>query len=347
MNKIYKVIYSKVRNCYVVVSELAKNNGKGTSRGAVVGSRKGTSLLAAVLAAGVLSLGTFGTALAAGPVAIENGVASKADGIGSIAVGVGDKVVSSNTDTNRYQGATSLAVGTLNIVDADDKVPFDGVASSVIGQVNYTKNANAAVIMGAGNKVTNSYRDVKLDEKTLQALMQAYQQNNMQKVTEILQNAVPESGGQVMVMGGGNVVDNAYMTQVIGVGNTVKGNQKKNDDGTWSSNGTAEFKDATSSQLNYVDGFYTTLINGKNDYLIGAHNTVTGESVEKNHSNIVIGDNHTLENQSNNIILGSADSTLPTTASQVTIVGHNANATVEGGVAIGSGSIANVEKGQK
>ena len=152
MNKIYKVIYSKVRNCYVVVSELAKNNGKGTSRGAVVGSRKGTSLLAAVLAAGVLSLGTFGTALAAGWDAIENGAASKADGIGSIAVGVGDKVVSSNTDTNRYQGATSLAVGTLNIVDADDKAPFDGVASSVIGQVNYTKNANAAVIMGPAIK---------------------------------------------------------------------------------------------------------------------------------------------------------------------------------------------------
>ncbi|MDO5598474.1 MAG: ESPR domain-containing protein [Acidaminococcus sp.] len=104
MNKIYKVIYSKVRNCYVVVSELAKNNGKGTSRGAVVGSPKRTSLLAAVLAAGVLSLGTFGTALAAGPAAIENGAASNADGIGSIAVGVGDKVVS-----NRYQGATSLA----------------------------------------------------------------------------------------------------------------------------------------------------------------------------------------------------------------------------------------------
>ena len=28
MNKIYKVIYSKVRQCYVVVSELAKNQGK-------------------------------------------------------------------------------------------------------------------------------------------------------------------------------------------------------------------------------------------------------------------------------------------------------------------------------
>ena len=347
MNKIYKVIYSKVRNCYVVVSELAKNNSKGTSRGTVVDSRKGTSLLAAVLAAGVLSLGTFGTALAAGPAAIENGAASQADGIGSIAVGVGDKVVSSNTDTNRYQGATSLAVGTLNIVDVDDKVPFDGVASSVIGQVNYTKNANAAVIMGADNRVTNSYRDVKLDDQNLQQLTQAYLTNDMQTVKEILQNAVPESGGQVMAFGGGNVVDNAYMTQVIGVGNTVKGNQKKNDDGTWTSKDNTGFDKDASSQLNYVDGFYTTLINGKNDYLIGAHNTVTGESVDKNHSNIVIGDNHTLENQSNNIILGSADSTLPTTASQVTIVGHNANATVDGGVAIGSDSIANVEKGQK
>ena len=29
MNKIYKVIWSKVKNCYVVTSELAKSHGKG------------------------------------------------------------------------------------------------------------------------------------------------------------------------------------------------------------------------------------------------------------------------------------------------------------------------------
>ena len=90
----------------------------------------------------------------------------------------------------------------------------------------------------------------------------------------------------------------------------------------------------------------STRSNGKNDYLIGANNTVTGDSVENNHSNIVIGDNHILENQSNNIILGSAASALPTTASQVTILGHNANATVDGGVALGYGSIANREAGK-
>lgn len=349
MNRTYKVIWSKARHCYVVVSELTKSQHKSSSKSELIstnvhlGGVLGKAAVAAIVA-GLLTFGSYGLADAAGPAATENGPASKADGIASIAVGVGDKVVSSNTDTNRYQGATSLAVGTLNIVDADDKVPFDGVASSVIGQVNYTKNANAAVIMGADNRVTNSYRDVKLDDQNLQQLTQAYLTNDMQTVKEILQNAVPESGGQVMAFGGGNVVDNAYMTQVIGVGNTVKGNQKKNNDG-WTSKDNTGFKDDTSSQLNYVDGFYTTLINGKNDYLIGAHNTVTGDSVVKNHSNIVIGDNHTLENQSNNIILGSADSALSTTASQVTIVGHNANATVDGGVAIGAGSVASREAG--
>ena len=31
MNRIYKVIWSKARNCYVVVSEIAKRNGKCSS----------------------------------------------------------------------------------------------------------------------------------------------------------------------------------------------------------------------------------------------------------------------------------------------------------------------------
>ena len=31
MNKIYKVVWNKARNCYVVVSEFAKNQGKASS----------------------------------------------------------------------------------------------------------------------------------------------------------------------------------------------------------------------------------------------------------------------------------------------------------------------------
>lgn len=51
MNKLYKVIWSKVRNCYIVVSELAKSHDSahGTR------SRSGCARKAAVLAAFVLT----------------------------------------------------------------------------------------------------------------------------------------------------------------------------------------------------------------------------------------------------------------------------------------------------
>lgn len=52
MNKIFKVIYSKTRHCYVVVSELAKSHCKTTQSHTV---RSKTALTAAVL----LALGAF------------------------------------------------------------------------------------------------------------------------------------------------------------------------------------------------------------------------------------------------------------------------------------------------
>lgn len=246
----------------------------------------------------IFTLGIGGTVGAAGPAAIENGTASKADGIASIAVGVGDQVNSKST----YQGATSIAVGTLNVIDADANSPYDGAASSVVGQANYTKNANAAVIMGAGNKVTNSYREVKLDEKTRQELMQAYQNKDMQKVTEILQKAVPESGGQVMVMGGGNTVDYAQASQVMGVGNTLKGT-----------------KDSV-SKYNLVDGFQNKVTNSQNTYVVGTKNNfvnmansiVLGDNNNRIANNtdrimkdtIVIGDGNTVQNGDESIAIG-------------------------------------------
>lgn len=276
-------------------------------------------------------------ALAAGYLTYAGGIASTVTG--SLSGVINQAAAPGNQD---FRGATALSYGTFNINNNTAQSGlFSGVANSIVGQANMTTDSNAALIYGAGNVISNSYR--KIDITKMGAITGNL--TDPKALGEALQAAVPTSGGQVMAFGGGNVVDNAYMTQVMGVGNTVKGNQKKNNDGTWTSKDNTGFNDDASSQLNYVDGFYTTLINGKSDYLIGAHNTVTGDIVEKNHSNIVIGDNHTLENQSNNIILGSADSTLPTTASQVTIVGHNANATVEGGVAIGSGSVASVDKG--
>ena len=52
MNKIYRVIWSKAKNCYVVASELAKRNGKSAQK-AVVGA-----VIAGVFSAGVLGFST-------------------------------------------------------------------------------------------------------------------------------------------------------------------------------------------------------------------------------------------------------------------------------------------------
>lgn len=47
MNRIYKVIYSKARQCYIVVSELAKSNHKSSQQGA---DRTNTPALARIIA---------------------------------------------------------------------------------------------------------------------------------------------------------------------------------------------------------------------------------------------------------------------------------------------------------
>lgn len=261
MNRTYKVIWSKARHCYVVVSELAKSHGKTSTKAQTTSGRK---IVLASLAAAVLTFGSYGLADAAGWASTENGLYSKANGIASIAVGLGDQVA----NKGMVQGATAIAAGTLNVIDAAAGVDFDGVANSVIGQVNYTKNANAAVIMGAGNKVTNSYQPVaEFDKATVNKIIDYCQKGQMDKVTELLQKAVPNSGGQVMVMGGGNTVDYAQDSQVMGVSNTLTGTAN------------------SVSQYNLVDGFQNDVYNVQHAYVVGTENKVSNSN-----NQVVIGD---------------------------------------------------------
>ena len=247
-------------------------------------------------------------------------------GIASTVAGSYSGVIGSD-----LQGAAAVSVGTVNVnKNTNPNKAFSGVANSIVGQANMTTDSNAAIIVGAGNSVTNSYRDLDTTTDTLSNIKSAVASKDANALKKALQDAVPKSGAQVMVMGGGNSVDKAYMTQVVGVGNTVMGSTSEYNENT--SN--------TSTQLNYVDGFYNTIEIGKNNYVIGSHNTLTGSSVDTNKSNLVLGDNHKLTNQKNNVILGSADNEQETKASEAVVIGHNADVSVNGGVAIGSGSVS-------
>lgn len=180
--------------------------------------------------------------------------------------------------------------------------------------------------MGAGNMVTNSYNDV--DEKSLQKAIDAFPKD-MNGVFKGLQEAVENSGGKIMIIGGGNKVDGAYYSQIMGVDNNLTGS--------------GEYTSDSATKLNYLEGFHLNGENIQNSYMIGSYDTI-----KNGKNNLVYGNYRTMEGQSGNIIIGSGDSeqaTMETTVSNAVILGNNANATVEGGIALGNKSIASVDKG--
>ena len=260
-----------------------------------------------------------GMSLAAGAGSTANGTASTVTGAFSRIDGNG-----TNGMTSGFQGATAAAYGSFNVVGAKSGVEFDGVANSIIGVANKTENANAALIMGAGNKVTNSYRPVDMSTALplANALQKAIATGDTDDMITALGGMVQTSGGAVLAIGGANTVDYALLSKVVGVGNTLTG------------------REGNESKLNMIDGFANTGTNIKNVTVIGSGNTVADTN-----SSIVLGDNRKLTGASNSVFLGAADKEMVTTVSDATAIGHNANVTIANGVALGSGSVASVDKG--
>ena len=110
MNKIFKIIWSKARNCYVVVSELAKSHDNGHVRR----SRSGCCRKAAVLAAFVLT-----TSLLAVPDWAQAAAANTGNASANQAVNIEDKTETTAQGSDAY--ATYDSQGNL-IVGKDNQV---------------------------------------------------------------------------------------------------------------------------------------------------------------------------------------------------------------------------------
>lgn len=82
MNKIFKVIFSKAKGCYVVVSELAKSAGKGTSASHI--QRGYTLTLAAAVLSMMMGMAPVG---AADPVDLDHGASAYYDANGNLTIG--------------------------------------------------------------------------------------------------------------------------------------------------------------------------------------------------------------------------------------------------------------------
>ena len=260
-----------------------------------------------------------GMALAAGAGAAANGTASAVTGAFSRVDGNGI-----NGFTNGFQGATSSVYGTFNVVGAKSGVDFDGVANSIIGVANKTENANASLIFGAGNKVTNSYRPVNgfAAGPLYNALQKAINTGDTDDMINALGDLVKDSGGSVLAIGGANIADYAQLSKLVGVGNKLTGT------------------DGHESKYNMIDGYLNIGKNINHVSVIGSENTV-----EDTDDALVLGNKRKLSGAGGSIILGSGDNPITTNVSDVVSIGHNANVTAAGGVALGSSSVASVDKG--
>lgn len=141
MNKAYKVIWSKVKGCYVVVSELAKERGKNNSRGK-------HALLAGIVMATLLG----GVSLPAGTVfAADPPAAPPANDIHYVAVGVNTSEAIEARD-NKGDSGTSTVDPTANY-----KFPQTSTINFISIGAEASAWANGAVAMGFKTAAKGEY----------------------------------------------------------------------------------------------------------------------------------------------------------------------------------------------
>ena len=243
---------------------------------------------------------------------LNNGVYSTTLGTssynsGSMATVTGAFSIASGEDTKNF-GATIY--GSLNSIESSTAGnSASGMANSVLGFGNRTQNANASLVWGTGNEVTNSIENVSFST----SWNDKFASDAQKEIIKAMQSS-QYAGGSVMAIGGGNKADWATYSQLLGVQNTLTGTEKD------------------VSKLTLINGYKNTVTNAQNTTIIGSNN-----KAENIQSTIVMGDNNTLKDRKNVISLGNKNTV---TADDAVAIGNGTTVKAESGVAIGEGSVA-------
>lgn len=219
-------------------------------------------------------------------------------------------------------GAT--ITGTLNSVESMGSAGSDyysGIANSLIGIANRTQNSNGSLIFGAGNEITNSYASIS----GLPGGLFSSTPSSAKDLANTLRESIKDSdaGGATLAIGGGNKADYTQASQLIGVNNTLKGSS------------------GSVSKYNALNGYKNTASNVNHVSVIGSENSITNTNTA-----VVVGDKRTLTGADNSVIIGSSSNGTTTSVKNAVAIGTESNATVEGGVALGAGSVASTDKGK-
>ena len=228
-------------------------------------------------------------------------------------------VISSSYTGGRFSTPTqnfgATVNGAFNSIESTSGGSTAGVATAITGVANRVANSNGALVYGAGNEITNSSTSFSTPGESA---------TSAKDFADKLKTAVTSSNGAgaTMAFGGGNKADYTLRTSLIGVNNTVTGVR------------------GDQSKDNLALGVGNTATNVQHMTAIGSKNTVSDAK-----NTVIVGDNRTVTGANNAVIIGSSDNGTTTAVHDAVALGHNTDVSIEGGVALGSGSKATVAAG--
>ena len=323
MNKIFKVVWSKTKECYVVVSEVAKNNG---------GKKK---VLASVLAGlAMVGAGAMGTPVQAGV------------DLGNSAVNIAPNGTYNGSNT---VGVNSVVVGYQNTTDNNDGTLAYGANNNVKG--------NSAFAIGNNNKANggNAYAMGNTAEATGTATIAfGNQAKALADYTVAMGSGAQATANNAVAIGRVNKATNLSAVALgvnnkaegqdstaVGSGNTVKGDQA-------SAFGRENVIDAASVAGATAVG-YKNKASGDRAIAIGeANDSQVEDTITMGHKNtasvgggIAIGQNNVANsggNAGNTMIAIGRDN--EATALDTVAIGRKTKATANTSVALGARSEA-------
>ena len=292
---------------------------------------------------------------------------SKANNIFQTLTGHGS-VIEGGTEMSRSSGAFSSSYGSFNSIESTstENDEADSIGNTITGSLNRTSGSTGTMIVGSGNEVTNSKASViplpELGTTLGNFYLESAEIAGMDKINGNHEGTVEagrknmkaymaDHAGAVSILGNSNSVDYTMRSQISGTNNALKG------------------QEGHMNVYNTMSGYGNEGNNISRTTIVG-----TGNSLKNGEDNVVIGDFHKLEGGKHNVVLGSMASEVkevtktlkntwdgsetkytvkeivPTKRNTANIenavmLGYNTDVKHNGGVALGSDSVASRDKG--
>lgn len=245
--------------------------------------------------------------------------------------------------SHMYKGA----IADMDEVDGTDSQKlrdnFNNINMTTLG-TNSFNNGTFATVTGSYSATTaNPKKKIQNFAATIDGSLNSIESYKYQD-----KDAADNSGVASSIVGTANRIANSNNTTILGAGNEVTNSLT---DFTAPTEGGASAKalQDTLKDTLQKDAKGAVVISGIGNKVDSSHgvSVLGSKNVVNATDNIqLLGDNREVTGATGSVIIGSADSKTATSVKGATILGHNANVSVEGGVALGAGSAASIDKDQ-